>query len=109
MNFYAYCQIDDLRKFLPDEPPRLRGLTLMELEVPKNPVVGNPTSQEEIYDSFCGKPVLYIHTRCGGNNYEDCVMAEWENAHKDIIVAAIDDEFDCTYRDTYIKIDSINI
>lgn len=101
MDLGAYILIDELEALLPSKPPRLRGIRLMRFEEPID---------NYLFDSFCGKDVIYIHTRCGqchfdGNdNYEAFEMDKWEDELGDLFLAAENDEFDCTYRDTYIAV-----
>ena len=75
------------------EIPRLRGVRFMKLEVPCG---------DGVFDSYCGKDVIYIHTRCGGDNYE-CFEADvWEN-NNPLFLEGVDVDFDCTYRDHYFE------
>jgi hypothetical protein len=104
MDLWAYSLKDKLVELLPSEPPRLRGIRLMILEKPTG------SSELELYDSFCGKDVIYIHTRCGqchydgDDNYEAFGMDIWEDELGEDMIAAENDDFDCTYRDTYIRV-----
>ena len=75
------------------EIPRLRGVRFMKLETPCG---------DSVFDSYCGKDVVYIHTRCGGDNYEYFEADEWEN-NNPLFLEGVDDDFDCTYRDHYFE------
>lgn len=79
--------------------PRLRGVRFMKLETP---YPGEYTYQDELFNSYCGKDVIYIHTRCGGGNYEYFEADKWEDSNP-LFLKGVDDEFDCTYRDHYFK------
>ncbi len=70
--------------------PRMRGALLMEAVPP-----GNGYLHE-------GEPVVYIHTRCGGGNYDYFGAGEWECGNP-LFIEGTDDEFDCTYRDSYFR------
>ena len=102
MDVGAYILKDLLVNLLPSEPPRLRGIRLMKLE--------EPNSGLSIFDSHCGKDLIYIHTRCGqcnfdcDDNYKHFGMDKWEKELGDLFLEANNDDFDCTYRDTYIKV-----
>lgn len=78
--------------------PRLRGVRFMKLETPYD----EETYQDEVFNSHCGKDVIYIHTRCGGGNYEYCEADKWENSNP-LFLESVDDDFDCTYRDHYFE------
>lgn len=103
MDLYAYMQIGALGSYVEKNygaPPRLRGIRLMEMERP----YANPGDlQTKVFNSHCGKPVIYIHTRCGGANYRDCGADEWELDNSETFIESVDDECDCTYRDHYFK------
>jgi len=79
--------------------PRPRGVRFMRYETPDSCV--GMGLQAALWKTYCGQDVIYIHTRCGGNNYESCGGKEWEEAHKNLFISSVDDEFDCTYRDHY--------
>src|SRR5690554_3131466 len=96
MDLYAYLLKDLLKDLLPSEPPRPRGIRLMKID--------EVTDGGKIHDKYKGQDVIYIHTRCGGNNYEPCGMDEWEKSLGDLFLEGVDDRFDSTYRDTYIKV-----
>lgn len=115
MNLYAYMTEKVLKSSLSDyirhhygAPPRERGALLMRFEEPTD----NPCDiQEELFNSFCGKDVVFIHTRCGGcgnecdedSNYQACGGREWEERNQDTFIAHITDLFDSTYMDHYFK------
>ena len=102
MDLPAYAMIPELKELLPSEPPRLRGIRLMALE--------DPFEEDEMFSSYCGQDVLYVHTRCGQchfdgeDNYEYFKMDEWEQELDELFLNAQNDSFDCTYRDTFIKV-----
>ena len=95
MDLGAYANIGILREYAEGcygFVPRLRGIrTYGEGE------------QLKLFDSMCGKHVVYIHTRCGANNYRDCGGEDFERRNDDAFIAAIDDECDPTYRDHYFE------
>lgn len=102
MDLGAYFNIGLLREYAEScygFIPRLRGIRLMRAEQPSN----ERGEQMELFDSMCGKDVVYIHTRCGSDNYSECGGDEFESRNADALIAAIDDEFDYTYRDHYFK------
>ena len=101
MDLGAYCRIDMLKDYVEKHygiPPRLRGIRLMKMEYPIDDV---DCYTEELFNKMCNKHVIYLHTRCGGYNYEEFGMDEYEK--KNHCLAATDDEFDSTYRDTYLE------
>lgn len=103
MDLYAYMQKDKLIGYVAKhygEPPRLRGIRLMEVESPCEP---SESYQMKVFNFHCGKPVIYIHTRCGGYNYQDFGADEWEQNNIETFIEGIDDEFDSTYRDHYFE------
>ena len=103
MDLLAYIQIGELCSYVVKhygEPPRLRGIRLMEIE---RPCEHPEDRQMEVFNSHCGKPVIYIHTRCGGANYRDYGADEWELDNSETFIESVDDECDCTYRDHYFK------
>ena len=69
MDLYAYALKDFLKDLLPSQPPRLRGIRLMKIE--------ETTDDGKVHNKYIGQDVIYIHTRCGGNNYKPCGMDEW--------------------------------
>ena len=79
--------------------PRLRGVRFMKLESPET---NEYTYQDELFNSYCGKDVIFIHTRCGGCNYEDFEADKWENDNP-LFLTGVDDCYDETYRDHYFK------
>lgn len=81
------------------EPPRWRGVRLMR---DQRREACADSHQMETYNGFVGQDVVYIHTRCGGSNYEYFDMDEWEGRNSEHLLAAVDD-IDCSYRDTYLK------
>ena len=103
MDLYAYTQIDALGSYVERNygaPPRLRGILLMEME---RPCEYPEDRQMEVFNSHCGKPVIYIHTRCGGANYRDFGADKWELDNSETFIEGVDDEFDPTYRDHYFR------
>lgn len=103
MDLFAYIQIGELDSYVVKhygEPPRLRGIRLMEIE---RPCEYPEDRQMEVFNSHCGKPVIYIHTRCGGANYRYYGADEWELDNSETFIESVDDEYDCTYRDHYFK------
>lgn len=89
--------------------PRMRGVRFMKVEAPE-PDSNN--EQIDMYNSYCGQDVIYIHTRCGpcrygfedGNsNYVYCGGMEWEESLKDKLLNHCGDEGDSTYCDHYFK------
>ena len=59
--------------------------------------------QAQIFDKYCGRPdVLYVHARIGGNNWD------WydgpEIAKQPWFLERVDDAFDSTYCDIYVKV-----
>lgn len=102
MDLGAYFNIGLLREYAEScygFIPRLRGIRLMRVEQPSN----ERGEQLKLFDSMCGKHVVYIHTRCGANNYRDCGGEDFERRNDDAFIAAIDDECDPTYRDHYFE------
>lgn len=88
--------------------PRCRGYRLMKLEKVSN----DDGEQMKLFDSYVGKDVIYIHTRCGDcgdgydseySNYISCGAKEWEEEHKDLFLEHYTDEYDSTYCDHYFK------
>ena len=79
--------------------PRLRGIRFMKLESPET---NEYTYQDELFNSYCGEDVIFIHTRCGGCNYEDFEADKWENDNP-LFLTGVDDCYDKTYRDHYFK------
>lgn len=79
--------------------PRLRGVRFMRYEEPE--VCNLPDAQGDMWLKYCGKDVIYIHTRCGASNYEDFGADQWEQSHSDTFLESVNDGGDCTYRDHY--------
>lgn len=65
------------------------------------------TYQYELFNSFVGKDVLYVHARQGGNNRDWCDMQEI--AQHPRWLADVDDSWDNTYCDIYFSLDGLNI
>lgn len=112
MDLGAYVNIDALEEYVAKhygEVPRLRGIRFMEAEEPDE----NPgTRQMEVYNSYCGKPVVYVHTRCGSAcwgdgdpdaNYMYCGGKEFDERNSELLLDSLNDEWDGTYRDHYLK------
>lgn len=109
MDLGAFMQIGIYESYVTSafgEVPRLRGIRLMRLEK----LVENPgCMQERIFNQFVGQDVVYIHTRCGGSasnhdsNYVCCGGKEFEDRNADNLILALNDEFDGTYRDHYLR------
>lgn len=86
--------------------PRARGVRLMFFEEKE----AGCSSQIKLFNSFCGKDIIMIHTRCGEcglpgeryNNYISGRMDEFEKENK--CVAASNDSVDHTYRDSYFLV-----
>ena len=102
MDLYAFTQIEnyenDLKDILP-HIPRLRGIRKMSEEKP----LSDPSYQIERFNSYCGEEKVYmIHTRIGGNNWDyyggdSITKFPW-------FVERVDDDFDNTYCDIYVRI-----
>lgn len=111
MDLGAYANIDALEPYVSrhyGEVPRLRGIRLMRTEEQ----TGETEHQMQVFDSYCGKDVVYVHTRCGSSwlgdddpnsNYIYCGGLEWEESNPDTFIESLNDEFDGTYRDHYFK------
>lgn len=101
MDLGAYLNIDKLAKYVKEVcgemPPRLRGLRLMKVE---DTDIDFTCDSMMLYNEMCGQDYIYLHTRCGGANYADFGMDVWEEKHD---AFGVDDCFDRTYRDTYVK------
>ena len=109
MDLGAYSLIGTLEEYVTKhygEVPRLRGIRLMKLEDKTN------DSGLEIYDSYCGKDVIYIHTRCGSAwygdddpdaNYISCGGKEFDERNSETFIESVNDEWDGTYRDHYFQ------
>ena len=90
------------------EVPRMRGVRLMRFEEP----IESTGPQDDMFNSHCGKDVVYIHTRCGSAcwgdddpdaNYVGCGGKAWEEANPDTFIESVNDWFDGTYRDHYFR------
>lgn len=104
MDLGAYVMMEEgLMELLPSTPPRPRGIRLMKVEELTD-------GEFPTFDSFVGQDIIYIHTRCGEcgggeyGNYEAFGMDKWEKELGNLLVHSEDEMFDCTYRDTYIKV-----
>lgn len=66
----------------------------------------NYQKQYDLFNSFVGKDVLYVHARIGGGNWSWC--KGWKlTEHKDYL-GHCDDAWDSTYCDLYFKINEVN-
>lgn len=65
------------------------------------------TYQYELFNSFVGQDVLYVHARQGGNNRYWCGMHKI--ARHPRWLADVDDSWDHTYCDIYFSLDGLNI
>lgn len=85
------------------EVPRIRAIRFMELEWPLQSEQGDI----KMFNKYCWKKIINIHTRCWWNNYESCWWEEWEEELKKkwLFIDWHDERFDCTYRDTYVKVE----
>lgn len=63
--------------------------------------------QYELFNSFCGKNVLYVHARQGGGNRSWCQMDEI--ARHPHWLGDVDDAWDSTYCDIYFDLSGLNI
>lgn len=109
MDLGAFVNIDSMKKYVVSnygDVPRLRGIRLMRVEEK----TGEGGRQMDLFDSMCGKDIVYIHTRCGSYQYGDddpdanymaCGGMEFDRRNADRLIASINDEFDGTYRDHY--------
>lgn len=109
MDLGAYAKIDLYKNYVNrnyGNPPRLRGIRLMKIEKPEE---HSGSRQMNLYNSYCGQDVVYIHTRCGGDEYDEdsnyCSFGAdvWEGSNYDTFLESINDEMDFTYRDHYFK------
>lgn len=62
----------------------------------------NFQKQYDLFNSFVGKDILYVHTRIGGNNWS-FYKGDQLTKHPDYL-AHCDDAYDNTYCDLYFKI-----
>ena len=61
------------------------------------------TKQLEIYNKYCGRDnILYVHARIGGHNW--AYYGGTKIAQEPWFIEKIDDYFDDTYCDIYLKI-----
>lgn len=89
--------------------PRFRGVRFMKIECANE----NPEDDGiKMYNKYCGKDVIYIHTRCGDcekgfdskdSNYAYYGADKWEESHKDLFLEHCSDDYDDTYCDHYFK------
>lgn len=103
MDLYAYMlgEVESIKTYVEEHYgpiPRFRGVRFMKHETLDDPV----NEQERMFARHCGEDVVYIHTRCGGGNYEFFDADKWEESH-DTFIEGMDDSFDCTYRDHYFR------
>ena len=113
MNLYAYATgtLTGVRDYIEKhygEVPRFRGALFMKMMEPSE----DASSQQDIlFNSLCGKDVIFIHTRCGDcgmgyddadSNYVACGGAAWEKSLGDLFIDHITDEYDSTYCDHYV-------
>ncbi len=110
MDLGAYCimGLDYVKEYIDKhygEIPRARGVRFMAVETPSG-------GEFPKFDSYCGKDVIYIHTRCGDcgrgfdredTNYVFCGGKAWEEKLKDLLLEHESDGFDSTYCDHYFK------
>lgn len=104
MDLYAYSQIDKYKDKLADilkDIPRLRGIRYMAEEDPEQA----ECEQIKVFNSYCGRTDVYmIHARIGGNNW-DYYDGDETVATKPWFLERVDDEFDSTYCDIYVRFD----
>lgn len=113
MNLYAYAMgtMDEVWDYIEKhygEVPRFRGALFMKTQEPSEDA---DSPQDTLFNSFCGKDVIFIHTRCGDcemgyddadSNYVAYGCAEWEESLGDLFIDHITDEYDSTYCDHYV-------
>lgn len=103
MDLYSYILMPKLERYVEKVcgklPPRMRGIRLMKVESADELDPIDIGEAAQMFAEMCGQDYIYLHTRCGGGNYEYFEMDKWENEHGAI---GIDDDYDRTYRDTYI-------
>ena len=109
MDLYAYWQIpiyqDEIEDIL-EHIPRLRGIRKMSEEEPQKPD-DDYCYQLERFNHYCGQDGVYmIHARIGGTGE----MSNWEYYEGEEKIATqpwflekVDDDFDPTYCDIYVK------
>lgn len=60
-------------------------------------------AQYAVFNRYCGQPnILYVHSRIGGNNWNYYGGPDLKT--KDWFLEKVDDAFDSTYCDIYVKI-----
>ena len=62
--------------------------------------------QMNMFNSFCGKDVLYVHARIGGNNW-DYFKCDYITKYPQYLDRC-DDYWDCTYCDIYFDLSEVN-
>lgn len=99
MDLYSYILMPKLERYVEkvcgELPPRMRGIRLMKVESADELDPIDIGEAAQMFAEMCGQDHIYLHTRCGRDNYEYFEMDKWENEHGAI---GIDDD----YRDTYI-------
>ena len=114
MDLYAYSltEVPEINNYIEKHygnVPRLRGVRFMKVYDRKD---FEDYEWDEMFLSYCGQDVIYIHTRCGDcgmgfndedSNYVYCGGKEWEEKHKDLFLDHHSDEYDSTYCDHYFK------
>lgn len=109
--WYALMNLKWMKEYIKKhygEIPRIRGVRFMEAEWKLK------GSWEDIkeFNKYCWQKVINIHTRCWWSeedklsNYMGCWWYEREKELKEkwLFLSACNEEFDNTYRDTYIKV-----
>ena len=107
MDLYAYLQIEKYYDELSDilnHIPRLRGIRKMSEEEPQE----EDCYQMERFNYYCGQKNVYmIHARIGGvgeySNWE-YYGGEEKIATQPWFLEKVDDDFDSTYCDIYVKL-----
>ena len=104
MDLYAYMLMPKLEEYVKkvcgELPPRMRGIRLMKVESADDfDAIDLTYESTREFAERCGQDYIYLHTRCGGANYEHFEMDRWEEEHGAV---GFTDSFDSTYRDTYI-------
>ena len=107
MDLFAYTQIEKYEKLLEpilNDIPRLRGIRYMKEMTPEE----DDSEQMRVYNSYCGKDNIYmIHARIGGSLDDE--WSNWSNYNgaeiikKPWFIEKVDDDFDSTYCDIYVK------
>lgn len=102
MDLFAYLQIDKYRGEIEDiltYIPRLRGIRKMSEEDPRDDIC----YQIERFNNYCGQEGVYmIHARVGGDNW-DYYDGEEKIATQPWFLEKVDDDFDNTYCDIYVR------